>query len=236
MLQEENRRWNKRKDKEAFQRSFLRLQKEDNELRQQARGLGFIQLDPPRRHGWEKFFVLREDIKRRNDANIIQNLLNKISKSVTSKKRDFKHYSYEQNRIIVLNPELTPMLQKDFNKLSEQEKKYFYPCYSYKYNEIRYKFLNDYFFITKVKPYYLTQIKIFDREIVSREKEIENRFQIYQGWRILHKFLGQKSYRSEWNCRSYDIELRCLKKIVKEELNEYFYIKEGKTYESLSNC
>ncbi len=67
------RQFNKIKKKE---KEFKLLTKELSNLYEAKRGLGVIKLDKPIRNGWVKHLALRDDISRRKDASVFQEIVN----------------------------------------------------------------------------------------------------------------------------------------------------------------
>ncbi len=76
--------------RKQFERKLIQLFFEQRNLSEQISNLGYEKLDPPVQRGWKRFFVLRKDIARSDDALFFQKLLDKINTIEYSSRKDFK--------------------------------------------------------------------------------------------------------------------------------------------------
>ena len=72
-------RQKKRAVKMANENKLLSLHREERKIWQVQRDMGMVELNPPIVRGWKRYFVLREDVARCNDALFYQNILDKIN-------------------------------------------------------------------------------------------------------------------------------------------------------------
>ncbi len=76
--------------RKQFERKLIQLFFEQRNLSKQISNSGYEKLDPPVQRGWRRFFVLRKDVARSDDALFFQKLLDKINTIEYSSRKDFK--------------------------------------------------------------------------------------------------------------------------------------------------
>ena len=64
--------------KKDFEKQLIQVSKLEKELWKKRNALPFLPLEIPYQKGWQRYFVLREDIARSNDALFYNVLLEKI--------------------------------------------------------------------------------------------------------------------------------------------------------------
>jgi hypothetical protein len=65
--------------KKDFEKQLIQLSKREKELWKKRRELPLVPLVAPYQKGWQRYFVLREDVARSNDALFYDILLEKIN-------------------------------------------------------------------------------------------------------------------------------------------------------------
>jgi len=207
-------------------------------LRDEARKLGKVTLDEPIRHGWKRKFVLNEQTKNRTDANIIQQLLDKVNHEYWSRERDWSDiHKHWLGLADIDNCQLNPLTNKEYNKLSEREKKFF------KYEQITYNYYGrkgetkhywiiekpNMYFRMKDRKYWLTEVPVFDPELDSEVNGIWD-------WIETHGLYGKLANKMGWRQNfndPYDARKRTLKaKLSKAEIRTYFEDKLNEEHES----
>lgn len=175
------------------------LEKEYHELYNAQQNLGYITLAKPLRNGWTKSLVLREDIAKRKDGNVLEEVLFACRYTIWG--RDHSHVNknwkrHLKNNLCIVFPGIELLDYKDYNRLSHKAKRYFIPVeyvwlrwvgYTRRYRCI----LPKYLFVSMYERSYLTKRKIIDNVIESRMAEINE---------IL---LSNKYYSHSWNAWSY---------------------------------
>jgi hypothetical protein len=73
-----------------FDKTLIRLYREERAISKQIWNLGYEELNPPVQRGWKRYFVLSDDVSRSKDAKFFQGILGKINTVQYSWKKDFK--------------------------------------------------------------------------------------------------------------------------------------------------
>src|SRR6516165_5668862 len=117
-------RQKKRMQYEDFDKHLIALHKEHTPLFKNRYRPEYEPLSPPVQKGWKRFFVLRDDVARSNDAQFFENILQKINTKTIYWKKDFKVRKRKSGKKIyvvqsqdILNPN-----EHEFNKLKFTEK------------------------------------------------------------------------------------------------------------------
>lgn len=166
--------------RKQFERKLIQLFFEQRNLSKQISNLGYEKLDPPVQRGWRRFFVLRKDVARSDDALFFQKLLDKINTIQYSSKKEFKVkyrkfgkkiYEEREQNLQRLFPDC--YAKKEF---TEREKKYFYPALEHDLYRKRliwvYRFLEPWRFELKIEPNIIYRTKIKDFNLIKRLDEI----------------------------------------------------------------
>src|SRR5688572_12105392 len=73
-----------------FDKFLIQLHREERDLYEKKRNLGWEALSPPVQKGWKRFFVLRDDVERSKQADFFKGILVKINTYDWSSRKDFK--------------------------------------------------------------------------------------------------------------------------------------------------
>lgn len=162
-------------------KEYRRLRKRWRELQDAKFNLGWVILDKPKRHGFYKELVLREDIAKRKEAPIYLEILEatKVKLWGSSLKRLEKSWveqSLRNKRIQY--PGIQAIEKKEYDLLSGKAKRFFIFRRSEVFNGYRTNLyiskLPAYFFKFKISRAYIFKRRIIDSEIEREIKEIEN--------------------------------------------------------------
>lgn len=175
-------RQKKRMQYEDFDKHLIALDKEQTPLYQQVHTVEWEPLIPAVQKGWKRFFVLRDDIARRNDAQFFENILQKINTQMIFWKKDFKIRKRKLGRkiYVVSNQELLKPDEEEFKefKFTEKEKAFFHTEYIYskwKRKLIKHYVFNEpWRFVLRIRPNMIDKIRKIDPEKQSRLDEIRN--------------------------------------------------------------
>lgn len=168
-----------RKDRE---KQLRKLDREENQLLQQQRDLGFVTLDPPLMRGWKRSFVLREDVARSRYAAFYQQVLDKINTVQTHHDRKFlvkKRYRGKKKQV-VRRQHLRTFPAYAFHRLelTEWERRKFHAIEhwngSCKRFETQYVFSDPWCFRLQVRPNMIHKVRLQSMLIEQRSKEIDN--------------------------------------------------------------
>lgn len=175
-------RTKERNKKKAKEKELIRRNKRWAELCTNHRRKEYIDLVPPIQKGWKRFFVLREDIAKSEEAAFLQQLLDKINVTTYSMRKDFKVKAKQKGRKVYVPTEQEfPVISRwhmKALKLSEKE----FACFELEdrwyAQEVRkvYVFQNTWKFKLKIAPYFITQLMKIDPTIMSEDRHIENWF------------------------------------------------------------
>jgi len=199
-----SRRWKTRRIRTARDKKLRRLDKELTRVRRQIWDLGYEDLILPIQRGYKRLFVLTEDTKHHKQADLYQNILDKINtiwyssdKIFKTKKRKIKKWKY-QNRN---EQRLREFDSRDFHhiqKLTDEEKTFFHPVqyYDYRFKEYRinYLFTEPWRFILRIQPNMITKVQIKDLELEQYRDELDDFLDRNKNRRRLTKMWGGNSY------------------------------------------
>ena len=204
-------RQRKRAQRRDREKSLMRLYREYDALRSQLHRLGYERLDPPVQRGWKRFFVLRDHPMQRithsprREESFFQGILDKISTTQYSSKRDFKMKRRRRGRKIhePRPQELQTFWTKTFKaaKFTEEEARYFDLIMTNEregsYYRWMYVFREPWRFRLKVEPNIIRwkRVKDFDleRRIAEMKRYIDGNHLWPQIFRVLdgsHRWRG----------------------------------------------
>jgi hypothetical protein len=176
-------RQKKRMQYEDFDKRLLKLKREEDELDELERNLGYEPLIPPVQKGWKRFFVLRDDVAKSKHAEFFENILKKINTYDWSYRRDFRvrKKRYGRYKYGIKTQQLKRLYESDFFKIgfTEVEKSYFYEAWeldSCRKLVKTFVFSEPWRFVLRVRPNMITKIKRLDPAIESRCAEINSYF------------------------------------------------------------
>jgi hypothetical protein len=167
---------------EDFDKQLIALEKEQNPLYISRYKPEYEPLLPPVQKGWKRFFVLRDDVARSNDAQFFENILKKINTKTIYWKKDFKVRKRKLGRkIYVVQPqELFKPDENEFIKLkfTEKEKSFFLAEFHYnswkRKFELRYVFNEPWRFVLCIRPNMIDKQRKIHPEKEARLDEIRN--------------------------------------------------------------
>jgi len=183
------------------EKEVLAIQRELRKLRNAKWNLGSYELPKPIRHGWYKHFRLRDDIARRRDAKVFQNVLDVAGMKIWG--RDKKHmekvWAWAMRRDPrVLVPGIYKLDKKRYRSLLPAAQKYFegfelnWTYWRGSHMEYHCR-VPSYFFVPTSTKAYITHRKIIDAQLEMEISELE-------GLLLLPKYyaLDNYSYRNHW--------------------------------------
>ncbi|MBO9731742.1 MAG: hypothetical protein J7623_24085 [Chitinophaga sp.] len=210
-------RQRKRAAIKAQDKALLRLKREQDALSKAYRNRGCVPLEPPVMKGYNRFFVLRDDVARSRDATFFQGILDKINttnwcaeKGFRVSKRykrrhryaDFLQQLYEPTEAEFKKMDFSPRALQYFEEWIKIDKRSGKPVR-------KYVFTDPWRFILRVRPNWITQQWIHAPELESRMDEIDdfldrNNLRPRFGKLVYGKYISR---RKEWR---YDPEGRFL--------------------------
>ncbi|ABQ06473.1 hypothetical protein [Flavobacterium johnsoniae] len=170
--------------KEDFEKHLIQLRKREKELWKKRKDLPLIPLENPYQKGWQRCFVLREDVVRSSEAEFYRTLLEKINTWQFSSEKSFKRKKKRKRKHVYVEKLQTV---KEFSEwewkspkleLTEKEKVHFYKrerwCSNFKRDKIHYVFNEPWRYILRVSPYMITHTKMVDSDLESEIQLLEN--------------------------------------------------------------
>lgn len=179
-----SKRRKKRLVKEDFEKDLIQLRKREKELWNKQKNLPLVPLESPYQKGWQRNFVLREDIAKSAEAEFYRKLLEKINTWQFSSEKSFKRKKKRKRRHVYVENIQTV---KEFSEwewrspkleLTEKEKVHFYKrerwCNNFKRYKIHYVFNEPWRYILRVRPYMITHTKMVDSDLESEIQLLDN--------------------------------------------------------------
>ncbi|OXB12578.1 hypothetical protein [Flavobacterium reichenbachii] len=179
-----SKRRKKRLVKEDFEKHLIQLRKLEKKLWNKRRDLPLVPLANPYQKGWQRGFILREDVARSNESSFYRTLLEKIDTWQYSSEKSFKRRKKRKRRNVYVEKIQTV---KEFSEwdwrspkleLTEKEKAHFFKrerwCSNYKRYKIHYVFNEPWRYVLRVKPYIITHTKMVDSDLESAIKLLDN--------------------------------------------------------------
>lgn len=198
-------RTKKRLQHKDLEKQLIQLYKKLRHLREEQRNLGYTDLVPPFQRGWKRFFVLRDDVSRLENAFFFQGLLDKINTTQFSNRKNFKVKRKQKGKKVYVEREqsfpVIELYQLRTIKLTEKEQLYFNKeeRYNSKYWRTVLVFTEPWRFELKIAPNMITQVKVIDPVLIQEEQKIENYLERnglnYKMWKIIS---GHVNNNSDW--------------------------------------
>lgn len=199
----------KRCKRKGQEKELIHYYKRLVKLRKQIAKPVYEDLVPPIQKGWKRFFVLREDVARSDEAEFLQQLVDKVNAANGSTKysmrRDFKVKRKQKGRKVYVPTEqpFPVFIPYFFSRLGLTEAEA--ACFKKElrwYNcgwKMVYVFQEAWKFGLRVKPHFITQVRKIDPLLIQEEREIEN----YLGGKRLIKVMvimngGGRNYRNNY--------------------------------------
>ncbi|SHL22083.1 hypothetical protein [Flavobacterium chilense] len=174
----------KRLVKQDFEKQLIQLRKLEVELWKKRRDLPLVPLANPYQKGWQRNFILREDVSRSNEAEFYRTLLDKINTWQFSSEKSFKRKKKRKRRNVYVEKFQTvkEFLEWEWKSpklgLTEKEKVHFYKrerwCSNFKRYKTHYVFNEPWRYVLRVSPYMITHTKMVDSDLESEIQLLDN--------------------------------------------------------------
>jgi hypothetical protein len=113
------------KFKEKKIKDCLRYEKEAKELWKAQRNMPLIPLEKPIRHGWNRFYILRQDLQKHRHHKELAAILEIINTETWCDRKDFLRKSYRTGKLVPVEQDLRYLSEKEYEKLDEKLKPWF---------------------------------------------------------------------------------------------------------------
>lgn len=209
-IRSERRR--ERERRKEHDRQLLSLHRELKALWEKTRWPEYVDLDSPYQRGWERFFVLRDDVANSSDALFYQTLLGKINTRQWSYRKDFRKRSKRHGKKTypVQEQSLQDVWESEFfsNKFTVQERRCFTEVLvSSQWSQSifrKFRFMEPWRFVLRVQPNMVTQVRIINQDLERREAHLERRLEIHNLWPRLDKLRDYHRRSSkDYYCEKY---------------------------------
>lgn len=185
-MKKRNKHW-------EYEREYHKLLNalEINQIAQ--RNLGYIELEHPIPHGFNAYFVLREDVANRDDAWVFQGIIDHCGRTAWRRRNTFETVKDRRKTFArpfkkgenEPYPDFRTVDEREYNSFVAEARKWFTKSED-KWGRIYY-YVNVpiFYYEIKVEQHYRTKAKVFCNVLLQEEVEIEK--QLY--------FLDTKGYR-----------------------------------------
>ena len=190
-------RQKKRLVKRAFEKKLVQLDEQRDALRDKEKALPWIPLEEPYQKGWKRSFVLRDDVKRCNNAAFYETLLEKINTVQYSKDKAFKIKKRRRRKRVY---ETSKQLLRTFDtwdwnsrwcKLTEEERLLFYReetwLPQHRITVVKYVYAEPWRFVLQVRPHMITKVKMVDCDLEGQIERLKNYIEKNHLWHKIYK-------------------------------------------------
>ena len=201
------KRARKRSVKTTKEKNVREKYKRRKEIFKEQKAISLVPLKEPYQKGFERYFVLREDIKKENEIEFFTQFLKKINTSQYAETRKFvKKRKRNGKRIYVQRIQELKQLQPyeysgPYSILNDEERRYFACIQVYDPKTKRFKgiyeFLQPWRFRLIIKPNMITHYKPLDIDLKREEAQIDHFFDKYKNQGILLKKIVGGGYSYE---------------------------------------
>ena len=241
-MKKRNKYWGREKE-------YLRLEEQLNNNQKIQWNLGYKELEEPIPYGFNCYYVLRDDISRREDAWVFKTILKLCGKSAWRRKNNF-HINFKRDKYNFYQyPHFIDITKEQYEKQVSAVKKWLFE-WEDKWGRIYYYHtIPQFYFIYKIEQNYKTEVRIIDEVLKQEEAFLKDKLQEYynkgyDNWGYQNKF-GRKQehkhrrveFRNERNIlmrRGIDLMYYCGEDIEKQiKYDELYYDKNWINYDSL---
>ena len=194
------------------EKRLLKIQRELNKIYEEMLDLEWEELDKPVKYGYEKWFVIREDVLRSKEGPWKEKALNVVAKVVWCRNKKFIR-TYKSAKIelghevisnnkrglkVLIKPGKEELYPKEFEELDPRVKKYFSEVKkTNKCSDVEYSMyelsLYPHELDTRVKINYLTHRREFRPDLEAKEAEFDAEYQI-----LLNEGVGNSAWKDWW--------------------------------------
>jgi hypothetical protein len=174
-------------------KKILKLERRQVEVWEAQRKLGYEKLEVPYQKGWEAHWVLRHDAARREDADKLQSLLNRVNKTIYSDNKEFKEWNRHDRVYQYQKPGLSYVPEREIQGWHNWAVKWFKHVPSEdKYNhwygghirQFRYD-IPSYYLVMKVEKRLVTHYRVVDEVLEQESAELSDKISellSYRNW------------------------------------------------------
>jgi hypothetical protein len=195
------------------------LDKKQWDIHDEMRNLEWIDLPEPMFVGYKRTLELRDDYTRRKDADFYYELLEVVQNDLKCRRKNFTFKCNKTHKWVEHKLYPKVLTHAQFNKLTDRMKRMFYAMEDYRTGKRSYHLIAKFCFVVRTDKNYVTRVKGYNGELVSKYTEIENYMETNGYQNFLNKLHGWgKHYSSYYHCQA--IVNKCKKKDVQRDLND----------------
>lgn len=168
-------------------KEFISLRKKLYDLDDRLKEVPLVELEIPYQRGWEVYFDLKEDIKRRDDVDIIYEVLNlsyrgfitrnvKLVKAIRKGEKSYKAHKRDSGTSVYNHFYHRRLYNFAFTKEHKRYAKYCNEdCYKYYDGKRYYYSLPEYWLVFKTRPNIITHTRITGGPLQKERDYIKDR-------------------------------------------------------------
>jgi hypothetical protein len=219
---------------------YIKLRNRMDDIYSEIRKLPLVELKEPYQKGWVIKFELREDIKRRDDAGIIQKVVNmSFYEGYTNKVDQVKAIRRGERKVlnkrgnwVDLIPHRRGLSEKEYQSLTPQEQKYFsLDTLNDRYTKWGYKSyigrIPAYYLVLKARPNIITHVRLKGGELEAEYEQIRHR--LYWSGEFQEFYVGYSGSYPKHYGRSQTRDK--IRKFLKGEIDDIYNDRVGKDYD-----
>jgi hypothetical protein len=215
--------------KDKNYKEILRLERRQSEILEAQRKLGYEKLDEPYQKGWEAHWVLRDDAARREDADGLQALLDRVNTTIYSDNKEFKTWDRGRRQYVYQKPDLRYVPEREIKTWYSWARGWFKHApsedkYHWWYNDVQRYFrynIPDYYLVMKVEKSWVTHYKVMDNVLEQEYNELSDKIVELLDYRSWWR-RGGKSAKPYQNIRNRSFRQKEKMTIRKAMRNENF--------------
>lgn len=179
------------------EKEILSLWRKKIRLMDSKRNLNKVELEKPLKWGYKKFFVLREDVAKSDDARVYLGVLPYIQSTIYCRRKDFTQKDFKTKKMIPMEHTIGTISHKKWNEIEGELtikqkslfQKFWYTQYHTKgKGEWRYRLIKDWMFVPKIDTHYKTHQIILDPDLESELTKLQNKLYSAGVWGKVVKY------------------------------------------------
>ena len=199
-------------------------------LQSKRNNVTIVELPKPIRKGYVRFFILREDVAKSDDASFYRRFLPLIQSKQYAPDKKFERKEYPSKKMVAMTHEVQPIEHKKWNELNFTPKQaaLFEKTWIYisnfngkvlKTGRYVYVFKKPWMFVSKIEPHYVTHKVLIDPDLESQIQELSNKIDRNNLGPKAAKVMGWK-WGWKWGWRDWeDTKKKVIEKIIEKEKN-----------------
>lgn len=207
-----------RNTKKDSYKTYLKLRAEELRIDTLINNLGYIELEEPIHHGYIGFFKLREDVARRDNADVLNYLVENYTSAPWCRTKDF--IVKKKGRKEIVEPKYLKIRESEYLKVPVKLQSFFTKGWERTWGGGYWEYfslnLPRHYLVIKKKRDYITHRKVIDSQLISELKFVEDKI-----WNIVQKTNPYDS-ATYYDVRWYNKSSRRSDKMICSSIKKYF--------------